>query len=335
MISTNKKKINVAKFLFALIFLVFASSDFSDYYFLTEHYKSEKNAIAEEQFGYVREALEGYQKEAIENAENVKVNLVADLEKTYNGDMKRLEKDIDNLLVTSTFSPFLQVVSADVGKIVFRDLSGNQKDNNDGNAFGEKGVFADNSINCLSYGPVRSWTNEAKMHFNKKLPFKVKEDIFYKGKIHSFWIFLDVPKELSFSRTLKKLNSTDMAVLEEIYKRYHDLRMFDYIEFINVAHVFRDKDMFGNKIVSPDGHRQETKVFVVNAPFILGDVLKLPSEKAKLDKIKSYNKQYEVVKAQYNKEASPLLSKILTKALAALALFFLLSNDKKKDEQVV
>ena len=334
MISTNKKKINLATFMFALVFLVFASSDFSDYYFLTEHYKSEKNAIAEEQFGYVREALEGYQKEAIENAENVKANLVVDLEKTYNGDMKRLEKDIDNLLVTSTFSPFLQVVSDDVGELVFRNLTGNQRDNNDGNSFGEKGIFADNSKNCVSYGPIRSWFNEAKMHFNKYLPFKVKEDIFDKGKIHSFWIFLEVPKELKFSRTLKKLKTTDMAVLEEIFKEYHDMRMFDYIEFINVAHVFRDKDMFGKKVVSPSGHRQSTKVFVVNAPFILGDVLNLPSERAKLDKIKSYNKSYEVVKAQYDKEASPLLGKILTKALTALALFFLLSGDKKKDEQV-
>lgn len=335
MISTNKKKINLTKFLFALVFLVFASSDFSDYYFLTEHYKSEKNAIAEEQFSYIREALESYQKEAIENAENAKVDLVVDLEKVYNGDMKRLEKDIDNLLVTSTFSPFLQTVSSHMNKVVFRNLTGNQKDNNDGNAFGEKGVFADNSVNCLSFGPVRSWENEAKMHFNKKLPFRVVEDIFYKGKIHSFWIFLDVPKELSFSRTLKKLDSTDMAVLEEIYKKYHDIRMFDYIEFINAAHVFRDKDMFGNKIVSPSGHRQETKVFVANAPFVLGDVLKLPSEKARLDKIKSYNKQYEVAKSQYEKEAGPLFSKILMKVFAALTLFLLLSNDKKKDEQVV
>ena len=334
MISTNKKKINFAKFLFALVFLVFASSDFSDYYFLTEQYKSEKNSIAKEQFGYIREALEGYQKEAIENAESTKVDVVKELEIAYNSDMKKLEKDIDNLLITSTFSPFLQVVSTQVSELVFRNLSGNQKDNNDGNSFSEKGVFADNSDNCASFGPVRSWENEAKMHFNKYLPFSVRDDIFKNGKIHSFWVFLNVPRELSFSRSLKKLKSTDMAVLEEIFKEHHDIRMFDYIEFINVAHIYRDRDMFGTKIVTPTGHKQENKVFVINAPFVLGDVLKLPSEKAKLQMIKSFDNKYEVAKKQYEKEVSPLFSKILTKVFAALVLFLLLSSDKKKDEHV-
>ena len=110
MISTNKKKSNFAKFLFALVFLVFASSDFSDYYFLTEQYKSEKNSIAEEQFSYIREALEDYQKEAIENAENTKIDVVKGLEIAYNSDMEQLKKDIDNLLITSTF-PFIHAVS--------------------------------------------------------------------------------------------------------------------------------------------------------------------------------------------------------------------------------
>lgn len=334
MISTNKKKSNFAKFLFALVFLVFASSDFSDYYFLTEQYKSEKNSIANEQFSYIREALESYQNEAIENAESTKVDVVKSLEIAYKSDMKQLKKDIDNLLITSTFSPFLQVVSTEVSKLIFRDLSGNQKDNNDGNSFSEKGVFADNSKNCASFWPVRSWENEAQMHFNKNLPFLVREDIFKNGKINSFWIFLEVPKELKFSKSLKKLKSTDMAVLEEIYKEYHDMRMFDYIEFINVAHIYRDRDMFGTEIVTPSGHKQENKVFVINAPFILGDVLKLPSEKVKLQMIESFDKKYEVAKKQYEKEVSPLFSKILTKVFAALVLFLLLSSDKKKDEHV-
>jgi hypothetical protein len=214
MISTNKKKINVAKFLLALVFLVFASSDFSDYYFLTEQYKSEKNSIAKEQFGYIREALEGYQNEAIENAENTKIDVVKKLEIAYNSDMKKLEKDIDDLLITSTFSPFLQVVSTQVSGLVFRNLSGNQKNNNDGNSFSEKGVFADNSDNCASFGPIRSWENESQMHFNKNLTFLVRDDIFKNGKINSFWIFLKVPKELKFSKSLKNLKSTDMAMFE-------------------------------------------------------------------------------------------------------------------------
>ena len=335
MISTNKKKINFAKFLFALVFLVFASSDFSDYYFLTEQYKSEKNSIANEQFSYIREALEGYQKEAIENAENTKIDVVKGLEIAYNSDMEQLKKDIDNLLITSTFPPFLQVVSTEVSKLIFRDLSGNQKDNNDGNSFSEKGVFADNSKNCASFGPIRSWENEAQMHFNKDLPFLVRDDIFQNGKINSFWIFLKVPKELKFSKSLKNLNNTDMVVLEEIYKEYHDIRMFDYIEFINVAHIYRDRDMFGTKIVNTSGHKQENKVFVINSPFILGDVLKLPSEKVKLQMIKSFDKKYEVVKKQYEEEVNPLFSKILTKVFAAFVLFLLLSSDKKKDGHAI
>lgn len=222
----------------------------------------------------IEAVLKENQEKALMQANDVKDNIVRDLNTAYGNDKDTLRYDMDYLDVNSTF---LKTLNDDItGRFINVD-----NDNNDLFIISTwqatvdtdlRGmIIADKSFNCAGDGQPRYLSSELIKHYNSELGYDAIKRILTQNKDEIiFWEYLP-----STDINHKKLSSVSLKALKELYMT-EGINGLKTYEFLIPVYINENTDIFGKQVVNNLGSydKDNRQMIVVQGFSIYDSIMK-------------------------------------------------------------
>jgi hypothetical protein len=231
-----------------------------------------KTNKSESEWNEIEAVLKENQEKALMQANDVKDNIVKDLNTSYGSDKATLRYDMDYLDVNSTF---LKTLSDDIdGRFINVD-----NDNNDlfiistwqvTTEIDLRGmIITDKSINCAGDGKPRYMSSELAKHYNYELGYDALKRIMTQNKDEIiFWEYLP-----SADLNHKKLSSVSLEALKEVYMK-EGLNGLKTYEFLVPVYINDNTDIFGTQVINNMGsYDKDNRQMIVVQGFSIYDAV--------------------------------------------------------------
>lgn len=189
--------------------------------------------------------------------------------KTYLKDMLSLkyEKN-EEKLKEDLLNPHPDLEAYKIMSVIQDKYINNKSCSNDMFIANKSGILSDFSLETSTDVKGRTWDEEIKRHYNKKLAEKAIKDIVGTNKLYTVWQFSKPTGKASSMPMYEDVNISDFNEIYELYG-IEGLRSF---EIVVVSRIEDNKDIFGDPDVDFTGIRKENlKIFVAQS-INVGDI---------------------------------------------------------------
>lgn len=207
----------------------------------------------------IKESIEENIDKAQLQADSITKNIESDINKEYSNNSRLL------LDLSSPHS------STQLSSILSKNVEGKylnvKNDDNDPFIAMRWGIIADKSLNCSEGKEVRTWEEEIKLHWNRKLAEDAIRKLYNQDKNLKFWEFKS-PRNSSHA----VLSFSSWDNLEKVYKQ-EGIRGIENYEVLVASYVRNDSDILGKPDVNNLGIRQENYKLIVVQGFNISDAM--------------------------------------------------------------
>ena len=260
----SKSTVRVVASVLMLILLACGATAYLAYHEVQEINKERAvriDRVKEMQWQYITGVLREHQLQAASEAEKLKRKVKGDITRQYGTDSARLGTDIAS---NDSNAPIYTITGHAVLDMYH---AGIKNDNNDPFIATSYGIISDKSLNCSVGKTSRSWNDEVKMHWNKRLAGMAVSALLVQKDGSIFWEFLP-PENINH----KEIQSMTIEDIRTVFLDEGMNGLAGY-EFLQAAYIEPKTDLFGVPDVSNNGLHLKNNKFIVVQGFNLKDVL--------------------------------------------------------------
>ena len=292
---------------------------------IEEQHNKKIEIYQQEKADYVFELIDLFYQQASQSASLKAKRIREQLLNSYDN-IYDLKLDIDKMIEGDlSDNRLMNITRKEFEGYTLNNVNPDTADNNDLIQMIRGYLTVDLSVNCSTdEGRLRSVEDEISQQFSKELARKAFVDILALNKNYTLWHFLPVKEDDKYYEEIKNYDSTSLKQLKQDFIKHNtDLEFLSGFEFLAVARIDNDKDLFGNYLVSTSGHRQDNYIIYIIQGFNLIDQI----ETARLTaNIEDYDKRIETEKDNFKLLKSWIDAYILIIFMVGVLLIFYLEE---------